>query len=104
MQKSHTSSRLKSAVSTSSYTLYVDRLCFERSSQLLQEELNALVTIYERRGYFDEVLTLLEAGLSLERAHVRRFSLYLFHMPSRASDGNLHRVVNPVQQVPTREV
>lgn len=25
---------------------------------------------YERRGYFDELLTLMEAGLSLERAHV----------------------------------
>ena len=36
----------------------------------LQEELPALLQIYERRGYFDEVLSLLEAGLSLERAHV----------------------------------
>lgn len=31
------------------------------------EELPALIQNYERRGYFDEVLTLLEAGLSLER-------------------------------------
>lgn len=37
---------------------------------LLQEELPSLVQSYERRGYFDEVLSLLEAGLSLERAHV----------------------------------
>jgi len=36
----------------------------------LQEELPALLVIYERRGHFDEVLSLLEAGLSLERAHV----------------------------------
>ena len=26
--------------------------------------------MYERRGFFDEILALLEAGLSLERAHV----------------------------------
>lgn len=31
-----------------------------------------MIAIYERRGYFDEILSLLEAGLSLERAHVRR--------------------------------
>jgi len=35
-----------------------------------QEELPTLLTIYERRGHFGEVLSLLEAGLSLERAHV----------------------------------
>ena len=37
------------------------------------EELPVLVQSYECRGYFDEVLSLLEAGLSLERAHVRGF-------------------------------
>ena len=31
--------------------------------------------MYERLGYFDEVLSLLEAGLSLERAHVRASQL-----------------------------
>ena len=36
----------------------------------IQEELPALVSQYERRGHFDEVISLLEAGLSLERAHV----------------------------------
>jgi len=34
------------------------------------EELPALIQTYERRGYFEEILSLLEAGLSLERAHV----------------------------------
>lgn len=34
------------------------------------EELPALLQSYERRGHFDEVLALLEAALSLERAHV----------------------------------
>ena len=37
----------------------------------LQEELGALIRLYEQRGFFDEILALLEAGLSLERAHVR---------------------------------
>ncbi|KAF2749326.1 clathrin heavy chain [Sporormia fimetaria CBS 119925] len=33
------------------------------------EELNDLVKQYERNGYFDELISLLEAGLGLERAH-----------------------------------
>ena len=37
-----------------------------------------MISIYERRGYFDEILSLLEAGLSLERAHVRQAQLLLF--------------------------
>jgi clathrin heavy chain len=36
----------------------------------MQEELPATIIMYERLGYFDEVLSLLEGGLSLERAHV----------------------------------
>ncbi|KAJ3982556.1 hypothetical protein F5890DRAFT_1529120 [Lentinula detonsa] len=38
------------------------------------EELSTLVTMYERRGYFEEVISLLEAGLSLERAHMGIFT------------------------------
>jgi hypothetical protein len=34
------------------------------------EELNKLLKDYEWRGYFSEAISLLEAGLSLERAHV----------------------------------
>ena len=34
-----------------------------------------MISIYERRGFFDEILSLLEAGLSLERAHVRQAQL-----------------------------
>lgn len=30
----------------------------------------ALIKEYEKHGFFDEILSLLEAGLSLERAHV----------------------------------
>lgn len=34
------------------------------------EELHDLVRQYERNGYFDELISLLEAGLGLERAHM----------------------------------
>jgi clathrin heavy chain len=39
------------------------------------EELPALIQGYERRGNFEEIISLLEAGLSLERAHVRLFRI-----------------------------
>ena len=38
------------------------------------EELGALLTMYERRGHFEEIISLLEAGLSLERAHMGIFT------------------------------
>lgn len=38
------------------------------------EELQDLVRQYERKGYFDELITLLEAGLGLERAHMGMFT------------------------------
>ncbi|TKA68465.1 hypothetical protein B0A55_09931 [Friedmanniomyces simplex] len=38
------------------------------------DELADLVTQYERNGYFDELITLLEAGLGLERAHMGLFT------------------------------
>ncbi|KAJ7061039.1 armadillo-type protein [Mycena amicta] len=38
------------------------------------EELVALVKIYERRGHFEEVITLLKADLGLERAHMGIFT------------------------------
>ncbi|KAK0446711.1 hypothetical protein EV421DRAFT_1790875 [Armillaria borealis] len=38
------------------------------------EELSNLVQIYERRGHFEEIINLLEAGLSLERAHMGIFT------------------------------
>ncbi|KAJ3481158.1 hypothetical protein NLI96_g7849 [Meripilus lineatus] len=51
------------------------------------EELAAIVQLYERRGHFDEVLTLLEAGLSLERAHMGIFTelsiLYSKYKPEK---------------------
>lgn len=38
------------------------------------EELNDLVKQYEREGYFEELISLLEAGLGLERAHMGMFT------------------------------
>ncbi|KAF2876123.1 clathrin heavy chain [Massariosphaeria phaeospora] len=38
------------------------------------EELSELVKQYERNGYFDELISLLEAGLGLERAHMGIFT------------------------------
>ena len=38
------------------------------------EELADLVRQYERQGYFDELIALLEAGLGLERAHMGMFT------------------------------
>jgi clathrin heavy chain len=38
------------------------------------EELNDLVRQYEYNGYFDELISLLEAGLGLERAHMGMFT------------------------------
>jgi len=51
-----------------------------------------VLKIYERRDDFDEILSLLEAGLSLERAHgtVRHFSVTL----TSPLDECLQRAVN----------
>ena len=38
------------------------------------EELQDLVRQYEREGYFEELITLLQAGLGLERAHMGMFT------------------------------
>ncbi|KZT09895.1 clathrin heavy chain 1 [Laetiporus sulphureus 93-53] len=51
------------------------------------EELSALVRAYERRGHFEEILVLLEAALSLERAHMGIFTelsvLYSKYKPEK---------------------
>ncbi|KAI8886497.1 clathrin heavy chain [Backusella circina FSU 941] len=38
------------------------------------EELDELVKTYEKNGYFEEIIKLLEAGLGLERAHMGMFT------------------------------
>ncbi|KAJ1548234.1 hypothetical protein HK096_008280 [Nowakowskiella sp. JEL0078] len=51
------------------------------------EELEELIRLYEKRGYFEELMGLLEAGLNLERAHMGMFTelgvLYSKHKPER---------------------
>ena len=47
---------------------------FVTIAHVLQEELSALIQLYERRGHFEEIIGLLEAGLSLERAHMGIFT------------------------------
>ncbi|KAI9629121.1 hypothetical protein H4Q26_018313 [Puccinia striiformis f. sp. tritici PST-130] len=51
------------------------------------EELQSLVKLYENKGYFEELMQLLEAGLGLERAHMGMFTelsiLYAKHKPSK---------------------
>ncbi|KAG0175208.1 hypothetical protein DFQ28_005404 [Apophysomyces sp. BC1034] len=51
------------------------------------EELEALVKTYERSGFFDELIHLLESGLGLERAHMGMFTelavLYSKYAPEK---------------------
>ncbi|KAJ3329008.1 hypothetical protein HDU76_008837 [Blyttiomyces sp. JEL0837] len=51
------------------------------------EELEALVKLYESRGFYDELIQLIEAGLGLERAHMGMFTelaiLYSKHRSDR---------------------
>ncbi|EPY52055.1 clathrin heavy chain Chc1 [Schizosaccharomyces cryophilus OY26] len=51
------------------------------------EELTFLIRLYEERGYFDEVISLMEAGLGLERAHMAFYTelaiLYSKYKPER---------------------
>ncbi|KAJ3152832.1 hypothetical protein HDU89_001035 [Geranomyces variabilis] len=51
------------------------------------EELEDLIRLYERRGNFEELMQLLEAGLGLERAHMGMFTelaiLYSKYKPER---------------------
>ncbi|TPX47357.1 hypothetical protein SeMB42_g00049 [Synchytrium endobioticum] len=51
------------------------------------EELEELIRLYERRGKFEELMSLIEAGLGLERAHMGMFTelaiLYSKYKPER---------------------
>lgn len=51
------------------------------------EELPALLSLYERNGYFDEIISLMEGGLGLERAHMGMFTelsvLYAKYKPEK---------------------
>jgi clathrin heavy chain len=54
------------------------------------DELDGLLRLYENKGYFDELMNLLEAGLGLERAHMGMFTelaiLYSKYRPSKMMD------------------
>ncbi|KAI9208250.1 uncharacterized protein BJ171DRAFT_490747 [Polychytrium aggregatum] len=51
------------------------------------EELEEIIKLYEYQGHFEELMTLLEAGLGLERAHMGMFTelaiLYTKYKPER---------------------
>jgi clathrin heavy chain len=51
------------------------------------EELEELIQTYEKNGYFEELMSLIEAGLALERAHMGMFTelaiLYSKYKPER---------------------
>lgn len=51
------------------------------------DELQELIAYYSKRGYFDELISVLEAGLGLERAHMGMFTelaiLYSRHRPDK---------------------
>lgn len=54
------------------------------------EELQDTIGLYESKGYFQELISLLEAGLGLERAHMGIFSelaiCYAKYQPSRCME------------------
>ena len=58
---------------------------------VLSEELPTLIRLYERNGYFDELISLMEAGLGLERAHMGMFTelsiLYAKYRPEKRKSG-----------------
>jgi clathrin heavy chain len=51
------------------------------------DELEGIIRLYENKGYFDQLIQLLEAGLGLERAHMGMFTeltiLYSKYRPSK---------------------
>lgn len=57
------------------------------------EELPTLIKLYEKNGYFDELISLLEAGLGLERAHMGMFTelsiLYAKYRPEKRASLSL---------------
>lgn len=68
----------------------VFRLAYSYANSSTPEELHATILMYERPGYFDEVLSLLEGGLSLERAHVFVFISYARTILNISADGDIH--------------
>ena len=68
------------------------------------DELDELIEYYQSRGYFDELIALLEAGLS--SLYVANFVHSLMAIPSRpraCSHGNVHRAFHYVLALQDRE-
>jgi hypothetical protein len=67
------------------------------------EELQDLVKQYERNGYFDELINLLEAGLGLERAHMVHINPntnLVMRFLSDFFEGNVHRTWHCSVKIP----
>ncbi|CED83796.1 clathrin heavy chain [Phaffia rhodozyma] len=74
------------------------------------EELPNLLRLYERNGYFEEIISLMEAGLGLERAHMGMFTelsiLYSKYRPEKLMEHlklfwsrcNLPKVIRAAEQ------
>ncbi|BAP70266.1 clathrin heavy chain [Kluyveromyces marxianus] len=74
------------------------------------EELDELVEVYETNGFFDELISLFEAGLGLERAHMGMFTelaiLYTKYNPSKTYEHlklfwsriNIPKVIRAVEE------
>ncbi|KAJ9113109.1 hypothetical protein QFC20_001997 [Naganishia adeliensis] len=60
------------------------------------EELQSLLKLYERNGYFDDVISLLEAGLGLERAHMGMFIME--HLKLFYGRINIPKVIRAAEQ------
>merc|ERR1711936_486758 len=76
------------------------------------DELEDLITYYQDRGYFEELMALLEASLGLERAHMGMFSelaiLYSRYKPDKLKEHlelfwsrvNIPKVLRAAEQAP----
>lgn len=76
------------------------------------DELEDLIKYYESRGYFEELITLMEAALGLERAHMGMFTelsiLYSKYKPSKMKEHlelfwsrvNIPKVSLPIHTLP----
>ena len=75
------------------------------------DELDELIEYYQSRGYFQELISLLEAGLTLERAHMGMFTelsiMYSRYKPEKLKEHleqfwsrvNIPKVLRAAEQV-----
>jgi clathrin heavy chain len=70
--------------------------------QVHAEELPALLSLYERNGYFEEIISLMEGGLGLERAHMVSYAGLISRHEAKLP-GDVHGTVRAIRQVPSRK-